>query len=35
MLSLEVMNFLKDWLKNHIQDSDQKYGQFLNEKGIF
>ncbi len=33
-LSLEVMNFLKNWLVNHIQGSDQKYGPYLNSKGI-
>ncbi|HTZ47337.1 MAG TPA: bacteriohemerythrin [Verrucomicrobiae bacterium] len=33
-LSLEVMNFLKNWLVNHIQASDQKYGPYLNSKGI-
>jgi hemerythrin len=33
-LSLEVMNFLKNWLINHIQGSDQKYGPHLNAKGI-
>jgi len=33
-LSLEVMNFLKNWLVNHIQGSDQKYGPHLNSKGI-
>lgn len=35
MLSLEVMNFLKDWLKNHIQVSDQAYSPYLNQKGIY
>lgn len=33
-LSLEVMNFLKNWLINHIQGSDKKYGPYLNGKGI-
>jgi len=33
-LSLEVMNFLKNWLINHIQGSDRKYGPHLNGKGI-
>lgn len=34
MLSMEVMNFLKDWLKSHIMDSDKKYGEFFKEKGV-
>lgn len=34
MLSLEVMNFLKDWLKNHIMGVDKGYSSFLNEKGV-
>ncbi len=33
-LSLEVMNFLKNWLVQHIQGSDKKYGPHLNAKGI-
>ena len=33
-LSLEVMNFLKNWLINHIQGSDKKYGPHLNGKGV-
>jgi hemerythrin len=33
-LTLEVMNFLKEWLVHHIQGSDQKYGPHLNAKGI-
>lgn len=33
-LSLEVMNFLKNWLITHIQGSDKKYGPHLNAKGI-
>jgi hemerythrin-like metal-binding protein len=34
VLSLEVMRFLRDWLKSHILGTDKKYAPFLNEKGI-
>lgn len=34
MLSMEVVNFLKDWLSNHILIADKKYGPFLNQKGL-
>jgi hemerythrin len=34
LLSIEVMNFLKNWLVNHIQGVDKKYGPHLNSKGI-
>lgn len=33
-LSMETMNFLKEWLTNHIIGLDQKYGPYLNSKGI-
>jgi hemerythrin len=33
-LSIEVMTFLSDWLKNHIMGVDKKYSAFLNEKGV-
>lgn len=33
-LSLEVMNFLKNWLINHIQGTDRKYTPHLHQKGI-
>lgn len=33
-LSIEVMTFLKNWLAEHIMDSDMKAGKFLNDKGI-
>ena len=33
-LSLEVINFLKNWLLDHIQGTDKKYGPHLNSKGI-
>jgi hemerythrin len=34
VVTVEVMNFLKDWLANHIQSTDKKYGPFFNGKGI-
>jgi hemerythrin len=33
-LSMETLEFLKNWLVNHIQGTDKKYGPFLNSKGI-
>ena len=33
-LSVQVIDFLSDWLKKHIMVEDKKYGPFLNEKGI-
>jgi len=33
--TVEIMNFLKDWLIRHIQGSDKKYGPFLNSKGVY
>ncbi len=33
-LSTEVLNFLCDWLKEHILSSDKKYGSFFNERGL-
>ena len=33
-LTIEVMNFLSDWLRYHIKGTDKKYSQFFNEKGI-
>ena len=34
LLSLEITNFLKDWLVKHSQVKDKEYGPFLNAKGI-
>jgi hemerythrin len=33
-LSHHLLNFLSDWLTNHIQGEDQKYGPWLNEHGV-
>ncbi len=33
-LSIQVMYFLRDWLKDHIKESDMKYSRFFNEKGL-
>lgn len=30
----QLMLFLQEWLRNHIQSVDQKYGDFLNEQGV-
>ncbi len=33
-LSIEVMDFLSDWLVTHIVGSDKQYSAFLNSKGV-
>ena len=35
MLSVDVMQFLKNWLTDHIMGTDRNYSHFLNSKGIF
>ena len=34
MLSVAVIDFLKDWLLKHILGTDKKYSSFLNKKGV-
>ena len=33
-LSTQIINFLSDWLRHHIQGTDQKYVPFLLQKGL-
>lgn len=33
-LSLDVMNFLSNWLQSHIKGEDKKYGPFFNAHGL-
>jgi hemerythrin-like metal-binding protein len=33
-LNLHLLNFLRDWLTNHIQKVDKEYGPWLNEHGV-
>ncbi len=34
LVTVEVMNFLKQWLYNHILEEDKRYTSFLNSKGV-
>lgn len=33
-ITLDVMDFLQQWLDKHILGTDKKYGPFLNSKGV-
>lgn len=34
MLSIDVMQFLKNWLTDHIMGTDRNFGPYLNSKGV-
>jgi len=34
-MDMSIVNFLKDWIINHILTEDRKYGPDLNAKGVF
>ena len=34
IISLVLMNFLKNWLMDHILNVDKRYTEFLNDKGV-
>jgi hemerythrin len=33
-LSVDLFNFLRDWLTTHIQKEDKEYGPWLSEHGV-
>lgn len=33
-LTVEVLNFLCDWVRNHIKQSDKKYAQYIDASGL-
>lgn len=34
LMTIQVLQFLKDWLQHHIAESDQKYAPFLKERSV-
>jgi hemerythrin-like metal-binding protein len=34
LISLEITNYLRDWITNHIQVTDKAYSEYLNSHGV-
>jgi hemerythrin len=34
LMTVQVLNFLKEWLRHHIAESDQKYAPYLKERAV-
>ncbi len=34
VISMEVLSFLQDWVRDHIQKTDKQYSAYFNEKGL-
>ena len=34
LLTIEVINFIKNWIINHIKETDQKYSSLLIKNGV-
>jgi hemerythrin len=34
VIPIEIANFLKDWLSNHVLEEDQRYAPFFQDKGL-
>jgi hemerythrin-like metal-binding protein len=34
LITVQVLQFLKNWLRNHIAESDHKYAPFLKQKAV-
>ena len=34
LIPMSLLLFLQDWLRQHILETDKKYGEFLNAKGV-